>query len=60
MDFRLRGNDRKGFCLLAFLVTPLCGVTFSRALCAKFNMAEQSPALSLSVFLRIGGNHIFQ
>jgi hypothetical protein len=32
------------------LVTPLRGVTFSLALCAIFNMADQCPALFLPVF----------
>jgi hypothetical protein len=30
-----------------FLVTPLRGVTFSLALCAISNMADQCPALSV-------------
>jgi Na+/proline symporter len=33
-----------------FLVTPLCGVTFSPALRAISDMAEQSPASPLPVF----------
>jgi hypothetical protein len=42
-------SDKDGQYTL-FLVTPLRGVTFSLALCAIHNMADQSPAPSFPVF----------
>jgi len=56
MDSCLRRNDKNmaplylQISVVCFLVTPLRGVTFCPALCATFNMADQSPALSLPVF----------
>ena len=50
LDSRLRGNERGGKVSGLFLVTPLRGVTFSWALYAISDMADQCPALYLAVF----------